>query len=333
MHDRPARILHLAAGNLFGGVETLLVTFARLRQLCPEMEPGFGLCFPGRLRDELIAAGVPVHDLGAVRVSRPWTVLRARWQLRRALREHGYDAVVTHGMWPHAVFAPVVRKARVRLVNAVHDYLTRGHWINRWAARTPPDVVVTNSRFTAPPAIGIFPRVPVVSIHLPVASPTVDRAEARREVRKDLGTSADTVVILQASRLEEWKGHAIHVDALGQLKDVVGWEAWFAGGAQKTGEAEFLARLKARANQIGIANRVKFLGQRSDVQRIMAAADVYCQPNTGPEPFGIVFVEALYAGCRSSRVNSAARLKSSRVRRECCVRRVTRPRLRLRFET
>jgi glycosyltransferase involved in cell wall biosynthesis len=28
----------------------------------------------------------------------------------------------------------------------------------------------------------------------------------------------------------------------------------------------------------------------------MAAADVYCQPNTGPEPFGIAFVEALLAG-------------------------------------
>jgi glycosyltransferase involved in cell wall biosynthesis len=28
----------------------------------------------------------------------------------------------------------------------------------------------------------------------------------------------------------------------------------------------------------------------------MAAADVYCQPNTGPEPFGVAFVEALYAG-------------------------------------
>jgi glycosyltransferase involved in cell wall biosynthesis len=28
----------------------------------------------------------------------------------------------------------------------------------------------------------------------------------------------------------------------------------------------------------------------------MAAADVYCQPNTGPEGFGLTFVEALRAG-------------------------------------
>jgi glycosyltransferase involved in cell wall biosynthesis len=41
---------------------------------------------------------------------------------------------------------------------------------------------------------------------------------------------------------------------------------------------------------------VRFLGQRADVPRLMAAADVYCQPNTVPEPFGVAFVEALYAG-------------------------------------
>ena len=36
--------------------------------------------------------------------------------------------------------------------------------------------------------------------------------------------------------------------------------------------------------------------QRDDVPRLLAAADIFCQPNLGPEPFGIGFVEALSAG-------------------------------------
>src|SRR4051794_22614584 len=141
------RVLHLAAGNLFGGVETYLLTLARLRHLCPEMEPQFGLCFPGRLRDELAAAGGPVHDFGSVRASRPWTVLRARWRLKRVLRGSAIGAAVTHGTWAHAVFAARVKRSGARLVNAVHGELDGRHWLDRWAARTPPDVVIANSRF------------------------------------------------------------------------------------------------------------------------------------------------------------------------------------------
>jgi glycosyltransferase involved in cell wall biosynthesis len=291
------KVLHIAAGVLFGGVETLLVTLAKLRHLCPEMEPHFGLCFPGRLRDALHAAGVPVHDLGSVRVSRPWTVLRARWRLRRVLRANGIDAAVTHGMWPHAVFAPRVQRSGVRLVAAIHDILDGRHWVNRLAARTRPEVVVANSHFTAPPAAALFSQ-PAPVLRYPVSPPSSDsdRIADRSAVREQLGTSADAVVILQACRLERWKGQAVHIEALGRLKYLAGWEAWFAGGPQKAGEAELLAELKASAARLGIAQRLKFLGQRSDVPRLMAAADVYCQPNTGPEPFGISFVEALYAG-------------------------------------
>jgi glycosyltransferase involved in cell wall biosynthesis len=290
------KVLHLAAGNLFGGVETYLLTLARLRHLSPAMEPQFALCFPGRLRDELLVAKVPVHDLGAVRASRPWTVLRARWRLKRLLRKQAIDVAVTHGMWPHAVFGPAVRRSRVRLVTAIHDTLDARHWVNRWAARTRPDAIVTNSRFTAGPAATLFPGVRAEPVYLPVAPPVLDRAEARRAARAELGTPHDAVVILQASRLERWKGQAVHVEALGRLSDAAGWEVWFAGGPQKEGEAEFLAELKAAAERAGIAHRVKFLGQRADIPRLMAAADVYCQPNTGPEPFGVSFVEALYAG-------------------------------------
>jgi glycosyltransferase involved in cell wall biosynthesis len=43
-------------------------------------------------------------------------------------------------------------------------------------------------------------------------------------------------------------------------------------------------------------DRLVLLGERSDVQELLQASDVFCQPNIGPEAFGLVFVEAMYAG-------------------------------------
>jgi glycosyltransferase involved in cell wall biosynthesis len=61
-------------------------------------------------------------------------------------------------------------------------------------------------------------------------------------------------------------------------------------------EADYLGELKMQAETLGISQRILFLGQRTDVPRLLAAADIHCQPNTGAEPFGIAFIEALYAG-------------------------------------
>jgi glycosyltransferase involved in cell wall biosynthesis len=48
------------------------------------------------------------------------------------------------------------------------------------------------------------------------------------------------------------------------------------------------------------ASATGFGGSASDPTscQLLAAADIYCQPNLDPEPFGIAFVEALAAGCR-----------------------------------
>ncbi len=288
------KVLHLSAGNLYGGVETFLTTLARLREMSPEMEPKFGLCFRGRLWDELVATG-PVHDFGPVRLSRPWTVWRARGRLRQLLAETWPEVVITHDFWPHTVFAPVVRQAGIRLIQFIHGMANGRNWLERLASLTPPDLVVVNSRFTAGSAGNVFPGTRLEVWHYPVARPALE-GPVRAKVRAEFGTPDGTVVILQASRLERWKGQAAHLTALGLMRDIPGWECWLAGGVQKAGESEFMAELRSAAERAGIADRVRFLGQRADVPRLMAAADVFCQPNTGPEPFGIVFIEALYAG-------------------------------------
>lgn len=290
------RVLHGYSGNMYGGVEAMLATLARQAHLAPGLEHRFALCFDGRLAAELHAAGAIVDRLDAVRFSRPWTVLQARRGFRRLLATARPDAVICHGCWAHAVFGPVARRAGSPLGFWAHDLPAGAHWLERRAARTPPDLAIANSRFVGARLDRLFPGVAVEPIYCPVAPPPPTEPGGRARLRRELDTPADALVIVQASRLEAWKGHPILLDALARLRDRPGWVAWIAGGAQRPHEAAYLDGLKERARAGGIADRLRFLGARSDVPRVLAAADLYCQPNTEPEPFGIAFIEALDAG-------------------------------------
>jgi glycosyltransferase involved in cell wall biosynthesis len=291
------RVLHVNGGNLYGGVETVLATVAGLRELCPSMEPHFALCYEGRASRELAATGVPLYLLGEARISRPWTVWRARRRLREVLRREHFHAVICHMPWAHALFASTVRAEGQKLGFWAHGFHTGRTMLELIARMTPPDVAIVNSRFTENGVKKFFESVPREVLYNPVAlSPHAEASEWRTAVRQEHGASDDMVAIIQVSRLEEWKGHLLQLDALSQLKDLPSWVYWIVGGPQKQDETEYLDRVKATAARLGIAERVRFLGQRSDIQKLLAGSDIFCQPNAGPEPFGIVFIEALWAG-------------------------------------
>jgi glycosyltransferase involved in cell wall biosynthesis len=290
------RILHVYSGNLYGGIETFLRTLARTQRGSPELAHEFALCFEGRLSRELREAGVTVHLLGAVKVSRPWTVWRARAELSRVLRRGGYAAVVCHAAWPQALFGPVARASGVPLVFYQHDALAGRHWLERWARVTAPDLIISNSRFSAGTLASVYPGVPYKVRYYPV--PPLEPADPheRARVRAELGAGERETVIVQSCRMEAWKGHRLLLEALGRLRGLPGWVLWVAGGAQRPAEASYLAEMEALASRLGIRERVHFLGQRTDVPRLLRAADIHCQPNLGPEPFGLAFIEALQAG-------------------------------------
>jgi glycosyltransferase involved in cell wall biosynthesis len=236
-------------------------------------------------------------------------VLRARHRLARLLAGRRPDVVVGHACWSYALVAGPARRAGRGLAFWMHDRAGGGHWTERLSARTPPDLALINSRFTGESLPRLFTPARAEMLYYPVAPPAeIDRAGARARHRAALGAGAGEVVIVQVSRMEPWKGQSLLIAALGRLRDRPGWVAWIAGGAQRPHEVEYLARLRAEAEAAGVAGRVRFLGQRSDVPELLAAADVHCQPNLGPEPFGIAYVEALYAGLPvvSTRIGGAA---------------------------
>lgn len=291
------RLLHIYSGNLYGGIEVFLRTLARLPRGAPELTHEFALCFEGRLSQELREAGAAVHLLGPVKVSRPWTVWRARGVLTQLLERQRYTAAVCHAAWPQALFGPVARALGVPLVFYQHDTLSGRHWLERWARVTEPDLVLANSRFSAGTLATVYPRARCHVRYLPVPAPEqVPGPEERARLRAELGAGEQDTVIIQACRMEEWKGHRLLLEALGRLRAVPGWKLWVAGGAQRPPEVRYREELEALAVRLGIAERVRLLGQRSDVPRLLRAADIHCQPNLSPEPFGLAFIEALQAG-------------------------------------
>jgi glycosyltransferase involved in cell wall biosynthesis len=291
------RVLHVYSGNLYGGIETLLVTMARSRALCPAIEPQVALCFDGRLSAELAATGVPVHRLPEARASRPQTIRRARRALASVLEAGRFDRVVCHAAWSQALFGGVVRRAKVPLVFWAHDVATGTHWTERIARLVRPDLVIGNSRYTADSLRRLYKNVPSIVLTYPVdTNAAVLTTAERAALRQQLDTPADATVLIQVSRMEAWKGHAVMIEALAQLSAQSGWIWWVVGGAQRPEERAYVKELTAAARRLGIDDRVRWLGERHDVRRLLAAADIHCQANVAPEPFGIAYVEALAAG-------------------------------------
>jgi glycosyltransferase involved in cell wall biosynthesis len=292
------RLLHVVAGKLFGGIETVLVTLARHGDTSPSpLEHRFAVCFDGRLRERLEAAGASPVRLGAVRLSRPWQVLRARRALGRAVRALRPDFVVFHDPWGLATLAAGVPRGQAATVLWAHAPFTGEHWLERLARRRLPARIVANSEFTAHGTRRALPGAHVDVVRCPVSPPPGGWDPARiPAIRASLGVAADAFLVAMVGRPEPLKGHALLVRALERLRGDPRWACAVAGGPQSPAEAAHFEAVRRLVAGAGLSGRVRLLGFREDVADIVRSADVLCQPNVAPDSLGLSVVEALQCG-------------------------------------
>lgn len=160
-------------------------------------------------------------------------------------------------------------------------------------------VVITNSQFirkhiienygVTPDRIEVAPR----GIEPEVWNPDDFTETDRTAVREELSVAEGVPLLLMVGRITRWKGHDLVLDALGTMKDLP-WVMAFAGSIDKGGE--YGMALQAQAERLGIADRIRWLGSRSDIARLLAASTLAISGSTRPEAFGRVAVEAMVMG-------------------------------------
>ncbi len=274
-------LLLLAAGLRARGLQAHVVML---------VEPGNPV---QAFRDAAAAEGIPTHALVIQADADPTLLPR----LRRTLRMMRPCVVHTHLLHADVYGIPAARLAGVPVVvTSRHNdnaFRRRGGFrqLNRalWAG-VDAGIAISESvrRFAveiegAPPA---KMRTIPYGIALERLQPA-DLAALRDSVRAELEAAPDELLVGMACRLVEQKGVQYGIRAFASLRDRLA-----AARLVIAGDGPLRAALEAEARACGVANRVRFLGWRDDVPRLLAGFDVLLMPSLW-EGFGLVILEAM----------------------------------------
>jgi glycosyltransferase involved in cell wall biosynthesis len=111
------------------------------------------------------------------------------------------------------------------------------------------------------------------------------------EVRRELGLDPDTLLLVSVGNLYPVKGYDVLLEALARLEPGSG-RSWYFAIAGRGGEEP---ALRALACELGLSDRVRFLGFRTDIGDILAAANVFVLPSRS-ESHPLAVLEAMFAG-------------------------------------
>ena len=112
----------------------------------------------------------------------------------------------------------------------------------------------------------------------------------RKEMRKELNISDDTLVIGHIGRFVEQKNHRFLIDIFNELHKQNDNSILLL-----IGQGPLMEEIKQKVNSLNLTDSVKFLGQRDDVNKLYQAMDVFVLPSLY-EGLPVVGVEAQAAG-------------------------------------
>jgi glycosyltransferase involved in cell wall biosynthesis len=305
------RVLYVnQTADVSGAEHSLLALIAGLQG---EVEPTLA-CPTGRLSELAAVASIPTEPIVGTQASfrlHPVHTTRGVTEIgRSALQVRGLakrlaPPLVHANTTRAALLAVLARRPRPPVLAHIRDWAPEGRFSNfvlDVVARRA-DLVVANSAFIARQFDGLALRQPVEVIHNPVDLERFDPAAVdRTAVRRELGLAEDEVTLAVVAQLTPWKGQDDAIRMLAALREegreatlLLAGSAKFSGAGTQFDNAAYAEGLHGLAAELGVADRVRFLGERGDVPSVLAATDVLLLPSW-QEAFGRIAIEAMAMG-------------------------------------
>lgn len=295
------RVLHLLESGGLYGAERVVLNLSAALETAGEFEPVVGCIVqhpdePCALFDEARRRGLAAEKVLLRNLGLAVDVPRAARRLGRMgiglVHSHGYKATVygsflrlmwrvpmtaTCHLWFMQPGAPLKMRAMVALELRLYRRFRTVAAVSREIGQ-----VLVRAGVSAD-------RVRVIPNGIPLDPPSLPAAD-RAELRRELGVDGNGFLVLNAGRLTAQKNQAALVRAVGKMAA--------AGRPVRcvvAGDGELKTSLQALIDGEGWGDRVRLLGFREDIPRLLQAADAFALPSLD-EGMPMILLETAAAG-------------------------------------
>lgn len=295
--DKPIRVAHIIGKWLGGGVESVVMNYYRNIDRS-------NIQFDFICDDD--STNIPYQEIeklgGKVILIPPYQkVFKYHKKLKRTLKEGKYQIVHSH-INTLSVFSLYAAKCAGVPVRIAHSHSTTNK--KEWKKNLLKQVLRPFSKLFATNYMAcselagrwLFGDKTYNKGEVYILNNAIDidkfvyNEKNRKKHRKELGIKDDALVIGHVGRFVEQKNHRFLIDIFNEVHKLNNNSILLL-----VGQGPLEEEMKEKVNALGLTDSVMFLGQRSDVNELYSAMDVFVLPSLY-EGLGMVAVEAQVAG-------------------------------------
>ncbi|MDI6840240.1 MAG: glycosyltransferase family 4 protein [bacterium] len=284
--------------NQKGGPRTVLTHL--LNHLdTTRFEPLLLFLSPGELVDKYRNKGIEVRVIYSGRLRNILKVFITILKITVLIRLKQIDVVFSNCERTH-IYGGIAAYLTMRpSIFYWHSFVTLD-LMNRLIFCIPTSVILANSKYTKIALETCLSKKlskKVKLLYYGIEIPSL--INSTNELRKAINLPLKVPIVTMVGLFMEWKGQKYFIKAIPKILNAFPTTKFLLVGdarAESDSDKVYANKVRKLVTDFKLTDSVIFMSYREDVLDIMAASDIIVHASIGPEPFGLVIIEAISVG-------------------------------------